>query len=293
MKHMLKGIVYLLLTFCIFIACKKNELVKGPRIATGEQKMDLVLLAKTFFDRNIIVAANNEKNNASKTKERQVGKMPIWEKAKVETTIDKGEVVMVPLKYIKPIHFRTSFGNSNLLLLDEQSKLYVYKDANGNYKSEIIITLPSKSFQDGNTKEFEGYILTEDWSGNSLSKKRIMPQMVIKKKNKVSNTPAPSNDAAKLRCETIDWYICNENNGVYSNCHFFYTEYLNCYDDGTNTTENELDNSDGSGGGGGETQNNGCGTALENLVNGATTASILVSESILEEGPITKTKKYE
>jgi len=249
---MTRKLTFAVLASVMLAACQKTDTAKSSE-AFAIKTPSLITNARNFFDNNIAtIQSKSPPSNKETSSRQQVRKTPLWGKASVVQDETKGEVVIVPLQYEKPLHFKASFGNGSTLSIEKQSNLWIYKDASGKYKAEVRITLPNKMFQEGIVKSFEGYILEEDWLGNSLNKYLYKngKSNIVKENLPVSDIDNPTNKYIG-ECDEIDWYLCDyiTQNGVGYNCQFLYTEYVNC--DGG-------DDGDGGGGGDGYINNDFC-----------------------------------
>jgi len=152
-----------------------------------------------------------------------VNKIPLWEKAYIKADDTKGDVVVVPLQYEKPLYFKTNFGNGSTLSIEKQSEFWIYKDNSGKYKAVVRIALPDKTYQDDISKSFAGYLLEEDWTGNSIATYLYDDGKVsLLKKNPL---PLNNNNTANREgdiCYVVNWYQCDYiGNGwdIIANCY--------------------------------------------------------------------------
>ena len=167
---MTRKFISAVLALVMLTACQKTDTAKSSD-ALVIKTPALITAARNFFDNNIATIQSTLPNsNKEASSRQQVNKTPLWEKASITQDKTKGDAVIVPLKYEKPLHFRTNFGNGRALSIEKQSNLWIYKDVSGKYKAEVRITLPDKIYQEGIVKSFEGYILEEDWFATSLTK---------------------------------------------------------------------------------------------------------------------------
>jgi len=212
----------------------------------------------------------------------QVNKSPLWDKAYIKQDKTKGDVVIVPLQYEIPMYFNTNFGNGSILSLEDQSELWIHKDISGKYKAEVRITLPDKTYQDGTSKSFAGYVLEEDWTGNSIATYLYKNGKVsLLKKNPLPlNSNNPANREGNI-CYVVNWYQCDYiGNGIGYNCQLLYSDYIPC--------DSDNDDEDEEGGGGGGDGNNPyvlCNmTSEEAQAALASITSTILSDGISESG---------
>ena len=229
---MSQKLTFAVLASVMLVACEKTDTAKSSDTLVIKTPNALIISAQSFFNDKIVTThssfTSSDKDGFSR---RQVNKTPLWEKAHIAHDETKGDVVIVPLKYEKPLHFKTNFGNGKTLSMEKQSDLWIYKDVSGKYKAEVRITLPDKMYQEGIVKSFEGYILEEDWLGNSLNKYLYKDGKIntVKENLSASDVDNPTNKYIG-ECDAIDWYLCDyiDQYGVGYNCQYLYTEYLNC-----------------------------------------------------------------
>ena len=282
---MKRNLTFAVLASVMLAACEKTDTAKSPDGLALKTPNALIASAETFFNNQIITSRSSLPVSDQKDFRNEVKKTPLWEKAYIKHDQTKGDIVIAPLKYEKPLHFKTNFGNGSILSLEKQSELWIHKDVSGKYKAEVRITLPNKMYQEGIVKSFEGYILEEDWEGNIRNKYSFKNGEVIKNLPTSSNTNNLGNKNI-IECDAIDWYLCDyiDQFGVGTNCQYLYTEYINCEEVGDDGGGGDS----GGGGGGGETGY--CST--EEWSSGVTSVTDLESISTISEGPETRTKNY-
>ncbi|SHM58787.1 hypothetical protein SAMN05444266_10998 [Chitinophaga jiangningensis] len=133
------------LAFLFILSCRKpqNEPVHG----------DLIKNAKEFFDQNL---KRNEFKNA-KVSQIPNGEL-IWEQATIRS-MSRATVVQVPLSSDSA---GVTYGN-HILPLSIKDYLFIYKDADSNYRSLVMRCIPHGS----NGHGFSGLVLLSDWDGNN------------------------------------------------------------------------------------------------------------------------------
>ncbi len=239
-------LTFAILASVMLAACQKTDTTKSSDDLAIRTPDALIISAKNFFINDIVTTQSSIASlNKEGFRRHQVSKTPLWEKACIRHDDTKGDVVVVPLQYEKPLYFKTNFGNGSTLSLEKQSELWIYKDDSGKYKADVRITLPDKTYQDGTSKSFAGYLLEEDWTSNSIA-------TYLYKNDKVSllkKNPLPLNSSnTRIRngqiCYVVDWYECDYiENGIGYNCQYLYSDYISC--------DNDEDDEGGGGGGGG------------------------------------------
>src|SRR5215204_1639123 len=283
-------LTFAVLASLMLSACQKTDTAKFPEESANKTPA-LITAARNFFDNNIAtIQSTLPAANKGAFSRRQINKIPVWEKASIAQDKTKGEVVIVPLQYEKPLYFKTNFGNGSTLSLDKQSDLWIYKDVSGKFKADVRITLPDKTYQEGISKSFAGYLLEEDWTGNSIA-------TYLYKNGKVSllkKNPLPLNSTNTVNregniCYVVNWYQCDYiGNEIGYNCQLLYSDYIPC-------EGGAEDDGEGGGGGGGDGEvNNTCINAavaeFQQEINGVQTASQTESIIIGNIDQITKSK---
>jgi hypothetical protein len=292
---MTRKFTYAVLTLLMLAACQKTDIAKSSDDLAIRTPDALIISAKNFFMNDIVTIQSSLASlNNEDFRRHQVSKTPLWEKAYIKHDDTKGDVIVVPLQYEKPLHFKTNFGNGTTLSMEKQSDLWIYKDVSGKNKAEVRIALPDKTYQDGVVKSFEGYIMEEDWFGTSLNNYLYKNGniSIVKKKIPVSGVNNSTNRDI-VECDAIDWYICDyiDQYGVGTNCQYLYTEYVNCEGGG-----DDGGGDNGGGGGGGETENQcaaQCANDFNALVDGTTTASETIDIHVSDINGLTKNKNPE
>ena len=286
---------YTVLALVMLAACQKTDTAKSSEALSTKTPDALIISAKNFFMSDIVATQLLlTSSNKEVFRRHQINKTPLWEKAYIKRDDTKGDVVVVPLQYEKPLHFKSNFGNGTTLSIEKQSNLWIYKDVSGKNKAEVRIALPDKVYQNGLVKSFEGYVLEEDWFGNSLSKYLYKNGNIhiLKKNLPVSGVNNSANKNIVV-CDAIDWYECDyiDQYGVGTNCQYLYTEYVNCEGGGDD------DGGGGNVGGGGGPSENTCATQCANdfnsLVNSTTTTSETVDIHVSDINGLTKNKNPE
>jgi hypothetical protein len=144
-----------ILAICSLTTCQKE--------ITTPQK--IVVQAQNYFETTVLTGTSKavQDNNPRHT----VAKEALWAQASVET-MPFGEAVVVPLAYKQDIALQTEIGP---IPLSELSYLLIYKDAQKQYRTEVVTKLPEKNYwlNHKNPKiPFKGVVLVEDWWGNTL-----------------------------------------------------------------------------------------------------------------------------
>ena len=278
----------------MLLACQKTDTAKSLNTLSIRTTDALLNTARNFFNNEIATTQSALTSPNKETFSRhQVNKTPLWEKAYITCDKIKGDVVIVPLQYEKPLQFKTNFGNGSTLSIANQSELWIYKDVLGKYKAYVRITLPDKTYQNGTSKSFAGYVLEEDWTGNSVA-------TYLYKNGKVSllkKNPLPLNtNNTRIRegqiCYVVDWYECDYiENGIGYNCQYLYSDYISCVND-------EDDEGGGGGGGGGGSQGENqcailCGNDFNALVNNTIIDSETIDTHVSDIDGLTKNKNPE
>jgi len=288
----MRKLIFAVLASVMLTACQKTDTAKSSDALAIKSSDALIISAKHFFTNDVVTSQSSVTSlNTERPGREQVMKTPLWEKAYTKHDDTKGDVVIVPLKYEKPLYFKTNFGNGTTLSIEKQSDLWIYKDVSGKNQAVVRIALPDKAYQDGIVKSFEGYVLEEDWLGNSLTKYMYKDGNVDILKTSLPAS-AVNNSANRyiVTCVVIDWYLCDyiDPFGVGTNCQYLYTEYVDCHEDG--------DGGGGDGGGGGSGFGGGGGGTgpcdVSAWSSAVTSATDLESISMINDGQETRTKTY-
>jgi len=273
---MIRKLTFVVLASVMLAACQKTDTAKSSEDLALRTPDALIISAKNYFINDIVTTQSSIASlNNEGFGRHQVNKIPLWEKAYIKADDTKGDVVVVPLQYEKPLYFKTNFGNGSTLSIEKQSELWIYKDNSGKYKAVVRIALPDKTYQDDISKSFAGYLLEEDWTGNSIATYLYDDGKVsLLKKNPL---PLNSNNTANREgdiCYVVNWYQCDYiGNGVGYNCQLLYSDYIPC--EGGDDDEEE-----GGGGGGGSETGNQCAAQCANDFNALVNGTIIASETI-------------
>ena len=104
----------------LLAACQKTDTAKPSNALAVKTPDVLIISAKNFFINDIVATRSSLTSlNNEGFRRQQVNKTPLWEKAYVKHDDAKGDVVIVPLKYEKLLHFKTNFGNGTILSLEK------------------------------------------------------------------------------------------------------------------------------------------------------------------------------
>jgi hypothetical protein len=199
--------VFLLLLSLLFVACKKERAssVKPESPAVIEDD-PLITKARNYFNTNVLQAGQSV--IGSRDLRQSLKKNADWDKAYISVTAKK-DIVAVPLKFERQMKLKTG---SNELELNRQSRLLIYEGSDGRMKAEVVTYIPDQA---STPEKFSGFILVEDWAGNSIAR-------YAHQKNQSSNLTRTQSD-----CIKIDWYVCDvtESGSTY-NCQYLYSEYI-------------------------------------------------------------------
>lgn len=191
--------------------CKKADSTKFKQDLAIESQSTLITAARSFFKTDIESTQAITNTSGRETFNRhQVNKTPLWEHAYIKYTKIKGNAIVVPLKFEKPLNIKTSFSNGAIVSIEKQSNLWIYKDATGKYRAEVVIILPDKNYMEGITKAFSGYILEEDWSGNRINTFRYRDGKEEQIKKPIITQTDNTASREVIECTVIDWYECDD-----------------------------------------------------------------------------------
>lgn len=185
----MKKTLVLLLPIC-FIACQK-------KIATTSQPNPLIIQAQTFFNG---VLSQKLPANSANFRANQV-RAADWDQAVVKN-LSVGPAVEVPIHFEKKLYVNTNLAAAWLLDLSQVTKLVLYRDSSGFHYQ--VLTLIPDSNAIANNNVFSGIVLSEDYSGNSLtSPQRIRQPQTL---SATSQRPIIADEMALTICTEIDGY---------------------------------------------------------------------------------------
>jgi hypothetical protein len=186
----MKKTLILLLPIC-FIACQK-------KIAGTSQPNPLITQAQTFF--NGVLSKKLPFNNAN-FRANQV-RVCDWNQAKV-LTLSVGPTVVVPIHFDSRLFLKTALAPANLLDLSLVTKLAIFRDSTGTFSYQVLTLIPDRNTI-ANNNGFSGIVLSEDWSGNSLTSPQRMGQPMSV--SSTSPRPVIVDDMVISVCTEIDGY---------------------------------------------------------------------------------------
>lgn len=192
-----------LLLLLLIISCQKQAVVDSSLKSSD----DFIQQAKSFFITNV---KNQTIDPSSLNLRQSLEKTPDWKDA-YTINLSVGKTVVVPLAYDHPLYVE---GNGVRLSIDDLSHLLIYKSSGGNYKAEVITTLPDNDFVNSKdaTRAFSGSVVAEDWQGHFLAGFHYDTSGV---KAIVSNkSPSAERNKIEITCITTSWYTCVSMEGV-------------------------------------------------------------------------------
>jgi hypothetical protein len=182
---------FLFLLLLCFMACQK-------KIASTSQPNPPITQAHNFFSGLLAkkLSPNSENFRANQVRD------PAWDQAKV-LTLSIGPAVIVPVNFENRLFVRTTLAPSNLLDLSLLTKLVIFRDSTGQFSYQILTLIPDSNAI-ANNNIFSGIVLSEDWSGNSLTS----PQRTGQPQTVSATSPRPiiADDFAISTCSDIDGY---------------------------------------------------------------------------------------
>jgi hypothetical protein len=185
----MKKILFLLLPVC-FVACQK-------KIASTSQSNPLITQAQAFFNG---VLSQNLPPVSANFRANQV-RVPVWDQAVVKN-LSVGLTVEVPIHFEKKLYITTALSGSYILDISQLTKLVLFRDSLGFHYQVLTFIPDSNSIVHPAT--FTGFLLSEDWSGNSLASPERVNQSLT-----ASGTTSRSviADATSITaCTEIDGY---------------------------------------------------------------------------------------
>jgi hypothetical protein len=139
-----------------FPACKKAR----TSLSRDSTDQALIQTSKAYFESNVQWLTPNANNYRACQK-----KSPSWNRAKV-LKLSSSNVVFVPVTYRNSL-FITSSGSPNIVYsLNSLTFLVISLDSQSQFHANAITFIPDSS--SGNSNQ-SGFVLNEDWQGNSLS----------------------------------------------------------------------------------------------------------------------------
>ena len=202
---------YIFIMLVITTSCKKRNTIKAiakKQYSDTSENFKLINAAKEYFNmegkKELPIKNNNPLyNNISHNK---IIKWAIWEHAYIAKSTTMGEMVVVSLQYAKKYVVKTSFSGNQKQFLEDRSHLFIYKDSLGKYNSEVVTILPDESSIIFPTNPFSGYVIRENWTGESVAINyfrngksfRLAPRKIT------VNQSASS----KVDCYNLNYFIC-------------------------------------------------------------------------------------
>ena len=181
---------FLFLLLLCFMACQK-------RIASTTQPNPFIVQAQTFFNGVLSqklppVRANFRANQV---------RVPDWDQAVVKN-ISVGPAVEVPIHFEKRLYVTTALAGAYLLDISQLTKLVLYRDTSG-FHYQVLTFIPDSNAI-VNASVFTGFLLSEDWSGNSLASPERVNQSLTA--SDTSSRPVIDDATAITACTEIDGY---------------------------------------------------------------------------------------
>jgi hypothetical protein len=159
----MKNFYFPILLFAfIFLAvsCKKNVSIKGG--------YDFVAEAKSFFYSEVKMnVPESKKSISSIANPSNVNREPIWSLATTKTISGK-TVIIVPLKYDSLFYVSSSASGSRLYLINEVTRLCMYKDSLSQFHAEVITIIPDNAYFVNKAKSLSGLLHVDAWDGTAL-----------------------------------------------------------------------------------------------------------------------------
>lgn len=148
-------------------------------------------------------------------------RVPQWDSAYTIPTVI-GKAVVVPVRYSKSLHVRTSFSGLKLFDLNELTRLVIYQDDGHRYHAEMVTSFPDSVALRGGGSPFTGILFVEDWMGQRLHQFKYntdgtilrgdVPQGQVGKREGVAgaSTRSVTPDVVMTNCYEIDGYNYSE-----------------------------------------------------------------------------------
>ena len=194
--YVMKKLALVFVSIVMFTACTKRESVRKVLPA-----IDLITEAKQYFVQSKIAALPNNPQNPR----TQSLKTPDWSAAYM-ADMKVGRVVLVPVRYLKPLYVRYSFAGDRVFCLDNLTKLLIYKDSLGIFHNELVTAFPDSVFATGQSQSFKGLLFVDDFQGYPLHKYKFEANGIITYPIQETNTAnakkIPDNDIIEI-CNVV------------------------------------------------------------------------------------------
>jgi len=189
-----KHLVTPLLAMLGMAACIKHE--SAPATTSNNPQIEQ---AKIWFDQNV---ANRPTTPNSANYRAKLSRTLLWDQA-TDVSISGTEAVVVPIQFLKDIYLRADNSGPALFSLSDACRLVLYRDSANNMRCQQLTFVPDSTMHPGDSA-FNGIMLTEDWSGNTLAK----PNRIS---NHLSHTTVDVAEQVQV-CNTIYGYNYSEDN---------------------------------------------------------------------------------
>lgn len=217
----------LILFALIFFSCKKNY------VANNES--DFENNARTFFNSNVKTTepASEQSIEIATNPSVVYGRNPIWNKA-VKKKIAGKDVLVVPIQYDSLFYVSSNASGGRLYLINEVSRLCIYKDQSGQYQAEVVTMVPDNSYFSGSKKSFSGIIHVDTWDGTAIRSYLFRDgtaQSVTRSKRNAASIVGSSEDAMAengISILEICYYFEGYNYAPAYEEGYYYEEELGC-----------------------------------------------------------------
>ncbi len=196
-----KQLVTPLLAMLTMAGCIKHQ--SNPGTTSNNPQIDQV---KVWFVQNVAGQATvpNSANYRAK-----LSRTLRWDQASV-VSLSGTEVVVVPIEFSKDVYLRADNSGPALFSLSDVSRLVIYRDSANNMQCQQLTFVPDSTMHPGDST-FNGIMLTEDWSGNTLAKPSQIGNhhshttVDIVAQQQVCNTLYGYNYSADDPADTYEW----------------------------------------------------------------------------------------
>lgn len=188
----MKRIYLILLTLSGFMAssCLKNAPAK-----IDLQQNPFINAARQYFTDSVLTSGSQPIDYKAK-----VGRTILWEKAQY-LKLPTSDAILVPIQYKDPLFIKATFTGNNILHLDDLTKLLIYKHPGEPFHTEVLTAIPDTGYLRLPETSFRGYVLSEDWQGNTTSQ-YLYTQNGVRK----YETPTTQASAIVRYCNVIYGY---------------------------------------------------------------------------------------
>ena len=235
----------------VLFSCQDQSELPEPsaeifQLEIGQDDQSLIQYVKQYFNQNMDLA---DSGTMGISKRQSIKKYPLWSNAYVYNSKKTGRTVIVPLDYEEPLYVSID-GSDERVSLSELTNLYIYQDAKGQIRSEVVTRLPELASWKNSKDQYQGKVFIESWEGQF-----IKGYASDKDKTQVLVMENKATQKSTVTCYTTFFYSCAYSSGELISCQQYDSE-TNCVIDVIDGQLPPIDFiDDGNGGGGGGVSN--------------------------------------